>query len=512
MDDKNLKPLLNTNQEFGFQKEVNSAIVLGEFLMQFWPSSSDDFRSELTKMLLNSNYDVKNLKTGGKDKTDDLVEILKNFLRDSLWTNPDAYKQRINIEKTSAEENNIPNISYYPLNRKLLATSTSKAQLGRKLFLSLKDAFKDNPQQFSFIEERLRKVEQHPEIEEEIISTIFSCPVEQAPQDSSNNQEDNIPPLRAKYYSSLFKQFGDDLQSLLELDIKLLAKPRLLLYLERLVNLYALLYYLRIICNHIDEEEKCPDDLPFILPLCSKEAEDAFKDYTTQCFQVYRSKIVAFWRKYLKDRIEHNAKILKCNEKDAETILEIFLKINVIFPRKPKKEGKEIKDIINQISKFNIDSGIEHFTEAFLLHNLKSIRTVQRLRLILDWQGTGAGLVAPQSGNVKHFHLKPELLELLVIIFYSQNRFKPSNLTLRKFILEIRNRYGIILGHFPGIEKKIEKQGLLLYKHDEFKKNYENFLSMLRELNMLESLSDMAMFIKCPFSFENFRASGRNNE
>ncbi len=505
--------LLGINQEYGFQREVEPKVVLGEFLAQFWSQSSLESSEWLTDSLRDNLHKIDKILTGGKYNPELLKETLTEYLKGTLLTNPEAFERRLKRSKSSGkapDSNALKKISYNPLNHRFLSEPTS-IQLGRQLYLCLRDAVNKN--RVNMIKERLLAVEQHQETEEKIIDAIFDWPVDKHENHQAKEPGGGKPPERAKEYISLFKQFAEDLEALLQLDIKLMSKTRILLYLERLVNLYALLYYLRIICDYTDKKKKNGADPPLIIPLCSDEADDIFKDYSTRCFEVYRQKAVAFWREYLKNRIAKNVKALNCEEKDANEILKKFIEHEPqIFrlpstkdekkAKQPKKAmlklEKEIKEILEQVSNINISS-VERFTEAYLAYNLKRGRTLVHLRRVLDWQGPGAGIAAPEGGNVKHFHLKPELLETLVIIFANRYKTKPSQLSLRDFVSETRSRYGIILGHSPGFEESVEKQELPGLKNDIFKKNSDNFISMLRSLNMLESLSDTAMYIKCPF-------------
>jgi hypothetical protein len=505
MGDSNLIGLLDINQEYGFQREVDPAMVLGEFLARFWSQGSQASISNLTDSLSDNLNNVGNIITGGKYDPTLLKETLTEYLKSTLLINPEAFERRLLKSKSSGkklDDKELRKIPYCPLNHRFLIEPTS-IQLGRQLYLCLD--FESDKNRINNIKERLLVVEQHQETEEKIIAVIFDWPAGNHENRQAKEPGGGNPPGRAKEYISLFKQFAEDLESLLQLDIKLMSKTRILLYLERLVNLYALLYYLRIICDYTDKKKKPGADPPLIIPLCSEEADDEFKDYSTRCFEVYRQKAVASWREYLKKRIEQNADVLKCTNDKAEDILEKFIANETQIFRLPKKSKKvieqfkkDIKGILEQVSNIT-NSGIERFTEAYLAYNLTRNRTLVRLRRVLDWQGPGAGIAAPEKGNVKHFHLKPELLETLVIIFSNRYKTRPSQLSLRNFVSETRARFGIILGHSPGLEESVKKQELPGLKNDLFKKNSDNFISMLRSLNMLESLSDMAMYIKCPF-------------
>lgn len=519
-----LKPLLDTKEKYGFRREHDPAMVLGGFLSQFWPNYSPEARENLTRFLYENENDSFNIVTGGKKDPKLLKKTLKSFLINTLWTNPEFYKSYLKKarDKDKAKDRDdtyyskaIKKVPYHPLNSRLLDMKLSEDRLlGRSLYICLKEAV--GKEKLVAIKKKLLTVENHQEAEEEIISTILKWERDKMEVSQS---KDSDKPEEAMHYKSLFSQFGEDLGALLKLDIGSISKSRMLLYLERLVNLYALLYYLRIICDYTDAKKK-PDKLPpLILPLCFYEADDLFKDYSTKSFEVYRQKAVAYWREYLKERIEHNAKELNCLEKGEKEILKKFIenepdifRISGIGSKKRtqkaiKKLEDEMTGTLEQISEIDMPN-IDRFTEAFLKYNLKR-RTVVRLRRILDWQGPGAGLVAPESGSVKHFHLNPELLETLVIIFSARHETKKTRLSLRDFVSQIVERYGIVLGYYPKVKIALQRQELPEIKDELFRKNSNNFIAMLRGLDMLESLSDTAMYVKCPFPFQkNNRRNG----
>ena len=407
---------------------------------------------------------------------------------------------RNNIKKLSKS------ITYNPLNHRLLGEIPSKFQLGRTLYLCLENSINDDEKEK--IKERLNAVERHQEAEEGIIETLIQWDHDAQKVNPTKDTRIGLP-IRAVNYKSLFKQFGEDLIALLDLDINMLSKSRILLYLECLTNLYALLYYLRIICKKEDTVtgKPPPGDLPLVLPLCSNESDDSYKTFSDVCLQLYRQKAVVFWREYLLERVRDNAEVLGCRGEDAGRIFNDFRKnYEVIFKSQTdetesqkRKETLEIeiRKSLEQLAKAGIDPD-EQFTEAFLSYNLKASRTLAMLR-ILDWQGPGAGLVAPKRERVKHFHLKPHLLETLVIVFSSRYRNQQSRLSLRNFISEVRQRYGIVLGHSDNLEQALGKQDLPVPNRYLLDRNLRHLITMLRDINMLESLSDTAMFVKCPF-------------
>jgi hypothetical protein len=237
--------------------------------------------------------------------------------------------------------------------------------------------------------------------------------------------------------------------------------------------------------------------------------DDRFKDYSDTCFQLYRQVSEGFWCKYLHKHVDNNANVLGCRGKDPFIILEEFSKdknatsiFGQIGSTSIMNLKEEIKSSLVLLQKSSLPSHVDKFTEAFLIYNLKGQRTLARMKQILDWQGAGAGIVAPEKVKGKHFHLKPELLETLVIIFYSRNRHQQDRLSLLDFISEIRRRYGIILGPSENLEIELKKQGLPVPQPSLLKRNFGHLISMLMNLNMLERLSDKAMFIKCPFPFK----------
>jgi hypothetical protein len=516
-----LKLLLNTMQEYGLRREVDPPVVLGGFLNQSWsykPSQKKDelsTKDKLSRFLILESYDkidecIKVAGNGNKGKT---VKILKDFLKQILWTNPEAFEKRLKKKKFEEISNEkeqkylLKSITYNPFNRRLLGEIRRDLQIGQTLFECLNKALHHDKEKMDKIKDRLNSLEFHQEVEEKILETLFLPPDDNGGEENSNmefSRQNNIPD-RAENYTSLFGQLGDDLLALLELDIPLLSKSRILLYLEKITNLYALLYYLRIICVKTDP----PGELPLILPLCSNELDDRFKDYSDTCFQLYRQISEDFWRKYLYNHVDANASVLGCRGKDPFTILEEFSKdknatsiFGQIGSTSIMNLKEEIKSSLVLLQKSSLPTHVHKFTEAYLIYNLKGQRTLARMKLILDWQGAGAGIVAPEKVKGKHFHLKPELLETFVIIFYSRNRHQQDKLSLRDFIAEIRRRYGIILGPSETLDAELKKQGLPIPQPSLLKRNFGHLISMLMNLNMLERLSDKAMFIKCPFPFK----------
>ncbi|MCP4353606.1 MAG: hypothetical protein GY795_49800 [Desulfobacterales bacterium] len=428
--------------------------------------------------------------------------MLIKFLQQMLLTSPDKFttyleREDINIQNEELSKKQLDAITYKPFNHRLLSDIKQALRLGQTLYSCIKMAVKD--EDFEKLKSRLNSIEQHKEAEEGIINTLFQFDTSLQPQDSTVSEKSELPE-KAENYKKLFIQCGEDLSALLKLNIDIISKPRLLIYLERLINLYILLYYLRVICKKDDNKDS---DSPLILPVCSNESDDEFKLIGDNCLQIYRHKAVQFWREYVRERVAINADILKCSKKKPQKILEEFLKHHQIFKTGPKRLNKIEDDIPKNLKQLTYAKSdpVDQFTEAFLSYNLKGNRTLARLR-IFDWQGPGAGIVAPERGTVKHFHLMPELLETLVIIFVSQNRHQSLQLSLQNFIINVRERYGIILGHSEYLEPALGKQSLPIPSRSLLDRNLMHVISMLRHLNMLESLSDTAMFIKCPFQFQ----------
>lgn len=525
MNERKLKPLLDTMKEYGLRREVDPPVVLAGFLKRSWShklsqtKGESGTRDKISRFLIQEPCDEVDERIKVSGNKGDAVEILIHFLRQILWTNPGAFIKRMNKKESkeiSREEKNIENllrsITYNPFNRHLLEGKISgNLQIGQTLYECLNDALKNDKEKMDKIRDRLNTLEGHREVEETIIETLFQSHTSDTDGNGNSNTELSISPVvpgNAKHYTSLFKQLGADLLALLELDIPLLSKSRILLYLEKITNLYALLYYLRIICKKTDPQPGSlpPGEQPLILPLCSNELDDRFKDYSDTCFQLYRQVSENFWREYLGKKVGDNAKCLGCSGKDPFKILEEFCKNEnfiSIFGQMGKKSldnlKEEIENSLGLLQDSSLPSHVNKFTEAYLIYNLKGQRTLGRMKRILDWQGAGAGIVAPEKAKGKHFHLKPELLEMLVIIFYSRNRHQQDMLSLRNFIAEIRQKYGIILGPSGKLEAALKKQDLPVPPPSLLKKNFGHLISMLMNLNMLERLSDKAMFIKCPF-------------
>ncbi|MCU0289020.1 MAG: hypothetical protein MUF15_21830, partial [Acidobacteria bacterium] len=369
-----LKRLLETNQEYGFQREVDQAEVLGDFLSQVWPQNSPKDHENLTHFLSGDNQGTDNIITSGTDDSDLLKKTLNEYLKNTLLIKLDAFEKRILKKKepeNKLEAKDIKKISYHPLNHRFL--TEPGIRLGSFLYSCLYKYV--DKKRIEIIKKRLISLEHHQEAEEKIVSAIFKWPTESSETWQAKTPEADVPE-RSKDYKSLFEQFAEDLEALLQLDIKLMSKNRVLLYLERLINLYALLYYLRIICRYTDDKKGQDMDPPLILPLCSNEADDLFKDYSTRCFEVYRQKAVAFWREYLRERIVHNAEELKCINDNAAGILKNFTAYGsqifgfsqthdekVKTPKKTiKKLEEEIKEILDDIKDIEM-SNIERFTE-----------------------------------------------------------------------------------------------------------------------------------------------------
>jgi len=521
MSEKKLEPLLNTMQEYGLRREVEPAVVLGGFLNQFWSFKHSSTKDELSRFLILESYDKvdERIKVAGNGNKGETVNILKDFLKQILWTNPEAFEKRLkkkNLEEISnAKEQKelLKSITYNPLNHHLLGEIKGDSRIGQTLYECLNEALQYDKVTLDKIRDRLNSLECHREVEEKILDNLFRSHGDTDGEDNLNTgpSRSSRMPDRAGDYTSLFKQFGDDLLALLELDIPFLSKSRILLYLEKVTNLYALLYYLRIICEKTDPQQGTPppDGLPLILPLCSKELDDRFKDYSDACFQLYRQQSEDFWRTYLNEKVDKNADKLGCKGHDPFKILEEFSKdknATSIFGQIGSTTINNLKDEIKSslvlLQKSSLPSHVDKFTEAFLIYNLKGQRTLSRMKRILDWQGAGAGIVAPEKGKGKHFNLNPELLETLVIIFYSRNRHQQDKLSLQNFIAEICLKYGIILGPSENLETKLKGQDLPVPQPSLLKRNFEHLISMLANLNMLERLSDKAMFIKCPFPLQ----------
>jgi hypothetical protein len=519
MSEEKLKLLLNTMQEYGLRREVDPPVVLGGFLNRSWSYKPSPTKDELSRFLILKSYDKvdERIKVSGNRNRAEAVNILKDFLKQILWTNPEAFEERLkkkNPEEVGSE-NELKSITYNPLNRRLLGDIRRDLQIGQTLFECLNEALQDDKEKMNKIRKRLNSIEAHGEVEEKILETLYLLPSDKGGEENSDTESPRSPRVRerAKNYTSLFRQFGDDLLALLELDNALLSKSRILLYLEKITNLYALLYYLRIICEKTDPQPGTPPpgELPLVLPLCSNELEDRYKDYSDTCFQFYRQKSEDFWRSYLHERVYDNAGKLGCRGKDPNAILDEFSKeknVNEIFGQIGSKIDR-LKDEIESnlkelhlLKKSSLRTPVDKFTEAFLVYNLKGQRTLARMKLILDWQGAGAGIVAPEKVKGKHFHLKPELLETLVIVFYNRYRHQQDRLSLRDFIDEVRKRYGIILGPSENLEAQLKTQGLPVPQPSLLKRNFEHLISLLANLNMLERLSDKAMFIKCPFPLQ----------
>jgi hypothetical protein len=513
-----LKLLLNTMMEYGLRREVDPPVVLAGFLNQSWSYKPSPTKDELSRFLILKSYGKvdERIKVAGNSNKGETVKILKDFLKQILWTNPEAFEKRLGkknpeeISNAKEEKYLLKSITYNPLNHHLLGEIKGDSRIGQTLFECLNEALHHDKGKMDKIRDRLNSLECYQEVEEKILETFFLQPDDKEGEMNSN-MESSRPikvPDRAEEYMSLFNKLGDDLLALLELDNSLLSKSRILLYLEKITNLYVLLYYLRIICEMTDSPFGIPPprELPLILPLCSNELDDRFKDYSDTCFQFYRQKSENFWRSYLQKRVDYNAHQLHCPGDSARDILNKFIENDKDIFRLPMGTVDTLRDEIEnslvQLEKSSLRSHVNKFTEAYLIYNLKGQRTLARMKLILDWQGAGAGLVAPEKVKGKHFHLKPELLETLVIIFYNRNRHQQDKLSLRNFIAEIRRSYGIILGPSENLEAELKKQGLPVPQPSLLKRNFGHLISMLMNLNMLERLSDKAMFIKCPFPFK----------
>jgi hypothetical protein len=518
-----LKPLLDTRQEFGLQREVDSIVVLVSFLNQLWggdQNSDKRIKDTLSRYLLDeetfNHIKEKRIKAGRNDNKDDCVESLNEFLRQVLWINPKTPLKSKATPESPLPSADLKKINYFPLSRRFLGEVGSQLQLGRDLYLCLESAIgKDSPR-LSRVRNRLVELEKHKEVEEEFIETLLK--EYQDEQERPVGEESTKVPNRAKDFSFLFDQMGEDLSALLDLDISVLSKPRMLLYLERLVNLYALLYYLNIITSQInDSGELTPlkEERPLILPICSNEMNSSYYKYSEACCFLYKEKAESFWRKYLLHRVKHNVNNLGSVKSSAKKILTTFLapenmrKIlgfssagSQITDRKKDVLQDSISEIIDLLKDGKM-SPEETFTESFLRYNLMGQRTLARIRWILDRQGKGAGIVAQGSTKIAYFQVKPELLELLAIIFFNRNSNKDkentSKLSLRNFIFEMRNRYGIVLGHSKGVEKSIGEQGISIPPRYLLEENLTHLIKMLQNLNMLKSLSDTNMYISHTF-------------
>ncbi len=532
MNKEKLEALLDTSRVYGFERDVPPSVVLGGFLKQFWFLGGSDIKNQVSRYLIPdeemSEIDavLKISDESGSDKKQ-LIDTLKEFLRQILWTNPESVIKRWEDKNKEKRDTNklLKTVNWHPLDKRFLGDITY-SRFGNALYCGLVQ-LKDN--NFAKLQDQIKNVDEAQEAEVKIVATLFDKSWNQRQKDNPRCDADDTAPSDLHKYSSLFRQMGEDLSGLLKLDTNMMSKSRFLLYLERLVNLYALLYYMRVICEKTDSDNGKPPsgDFPLILPLCSNEAEDGFKEYSTICFQRYRQKADTFWRKYLKERIQKNVNSLGCGDKDASTILDAFLKneseifritkgnteaADKLVCDKPDELSKnkaiktlkdELTESLNKLKQSPIKlSPVDQFTEAFLSYNLKGSRTLARLRRIMHSQGPGAGIVAPETDRVKHFHLKPELLELLVILFSSRYRNQPSRLDLQHFVSEIRERYGIILGPSENWQEALKKQDLPIPKHGLLKKNFDHLTTMLRNLDMLESLSDTAKYVKCPFLWQ----------
>lgn len=504
---KELKPLLRIREEYGFQREVKPSVVLGDFLSQFWGDGDKKEHERLTFFLLGEHSDViKQIQISRYKNREHYCKTLRSFLKQTLCTNLDSiqkYEKMDKKEKEKRKSSILKNVTYNPLNRRLISKTSSVFQLGSEIYWRLQKAMDSDD--FDKLRIRLKEIESYKEPEEEIIQLLFQWNSKDSkPNDPDNKikeEEEKGKQELAKSFKPLFKQFGDDLTSFIKLDIKSFSKVRFLNYLERLVNLYTLLYYLSIIGG--DKNER-----PLILPVCSNEPEADFRGFADECLQIYRQKAIQFWWRHIHDRVKYDAKILGCTKFEA---LEIFNKFKEkdnevkIFTYSTSVSKKRLsKSIIEELGLLESASNLsptEKFAEAFLRYNSKASRTIARLR-ILDWQGPGAGLVAPETGRRKHFHLKPDLLEVLVILFVSRNRKQPLKLSLREFVEDLRKRYGIIIGYTEGLESALRQQEMPLPSRSLLNTNLNHLINMLRNLNMLESLSDTAMFIRCPFLWE----------
>ncbi|MDQ1354083.1 MAG: hypothetical protein QG657_4392 [Acidobacteriota bacterium] len=519
MSPDNLKSLLDISEEFGLQREVDSVVVLSGFLRQLWEKEHQPQESlkETLSDFLRDEYSTADIENHIVFKMDDnkknIINSIQEFLRQVLLINP-------TIESSGSDDpqKKPKQPSYFPIYHRFLAKMSSQRRLGQTLGILLDSALKDKKSDsLEKIRRGVTQLGNRREAEENFVDILFMDPVKKKETGSKSQGSDDrvtTPPNKNRDYASLFIQMGEDLANLFNLDTNVLSKSRMFLYLERFVNLYALLYYLQIIGSRIDEKGKLipPGQQPLILPICSNEMGNSYYRYSEECCQIYRMQAESFWRKYILDRVSDNVRELKCSKLDAEKILNHFLEPDRIWPifrvsdKKIKTTGKKVIEDLEKVMKEKIDllknssmSPVEIFTEAFLQYNLMGQRTLARIRWIFNRQGRGAGLVSLGLNKIAHFQLKPELLELLVIIFSSRCKGNPAQLSLRNFIHDIRRYYGIVLGPSEGLENALEKQGLPVPPRYLLEDNLDNLTRMLRNLNMLKSRSDTAKYITSPF-------------
>ncbi len=502
-----LKSLLKIGESYGFKIGVDPDVVLAGFLAELWSPPSDKSQLiKLTNYLCGKESDEKKKKANKvkyRDKKKEEYKF-KQFLREKLWLKPRNtidYLMKNDVlgeGGNSLKPKHFKKIIYRPLNKKFLKVFPTLEDLGKVLYHRLENSISTS--RLNRIKEKTKNLENKEELEEIVVAKLLDFQPSNTKiieTISSEKQE----PFESKATKYLFDQFATDIESLLAIDIHSIAKPKLLNFLGRLVNFYALLYYLTVICEFSGKKR------PLITPLCGEKISSKGQNISTNCLSEYRQKAIRFWRKYIKKNVTHNIRILKLQDATLEEIVDEFIaadkRDSKIFGVPKNFESavaamyKRIKKIPETVREQYSDAEMEPidlFVEGYLQDNLSAGRTIAKIR-ILDHQGPGAGIVAPKGKKWKHFHLNIELLELLVICFINNSEIKYGDKSLKSFISFLEVKYGIIINDNSRIRAELEAQNLPVPYYSQ----QENLEEMLEQINMLTTLSDATKKLKCSY-------------